>query len=866
MINVNNNESMMKKVGKKGWQYGKAYMKDLFLKYSPLSMLLPIMIGIMGALVIVTYYQPVGRAFVAACVSPFPALFWSGFVVLLSYVASTIWRHQLWKLLLLRTITFYDKYLFILFAVCAINSLAYLFVWSNLAKVYLCFAALALCGIGVKVHTHRVGKDAMTAKKSNIITLTDLYYNRLPQGGLLLLDEAAVVCQADDLLDVVPFAQGIHDMLLKISARTTHVIGLTGRWGSGKTSIMNFVQAEMASVDDIVIATFSPWKYDDTYSLFKGFSEFVFAQFGDAFGYMRYKSYLRKYQHMLFGYIKSKRGLNLDALFGDESTDIAQMREIISDKIKSEDKKMIIVIDDIDRLHKPEILFIFKVIQTVFNFDHLIYVLNFDEARINKIFKEEFATDVNYLDKIIQTKINVPQIDVQLMQQIGKTSIRNMIAYYDVRIVDTKRLDQMLDVVTQQFHDLRDLTRFLNSIATSTKQMMALRLGLDMSDLIGLEYVKYSDLSLYYELSNNACLFISEDVRRSAICHTNIAVKQPLEAQDGVPRSQTFASLFEKKEHLLDVLALVFPYVSAYKYDAKEEKCRDVNVAGEIRQSFLLQRCYTGSFFDVYFTGRDNTFTKLNKVVEHFIDDMNFINVESSNHVELEAFMNQVEKRYQALLLQVLEARLHEIVDLDKLFGLIINSEQLYEKYEVSALLLAAIIKKETGNPQKYMTALAEIDLRMLERVLRELQVEGKSERLAYGQEMLNMKLSQRESEAYDPFHKEEYKRGIGRLYSSPHYRGDKTKSARRLTSLVNQENIFRVIADYINRCEDEKERANTYYYDVEAMKIISAETIDKTLKHGFYELNDDQSKIKLIYEAQGAHVSVIEDIDFTNL
>jgi hypothetical protein len=879
MINVKNNKLMIKKKGIKCWEYIKLYAHDFLLKYSILSILFLVFVGVIGSSVLAAYYEDMLMYVMTELVLPAPLLFWSSLSLFICYFISATLRYQLWKFTVLRTITFYDKYLCVVSITCFIQMIGQLYIQSELWWMYFISTLVLLSCFGLKLQMYRLGKHATMAKKSNIITLNDLYYNRVPDGDLILLDELAIVRAADDLLGIMPFVVVIHDMLVRVCADTTHVIALTGKWGSGKTSIMNLVQAELGAQAHIVVAYFSPWKYEDTYSLFKGFGAFIFQQLGDTFGYLNYKEYLRKYQRMLFSYIESKQAISFTAFLQNESNDIGQMRQIISDKIQSDDKKMIIIIDDIDRLQKEEILFIFKMIQTVFNFDHLIYVLNFDEDRISKIFKAEFATDTNYLDKIIQTKINVPQMDVKVMQEVGTTSLLHILAYYGVRMSDEGRLEQTLNRMMEQFCDLRDLTRFLNSVSTTIKNMTHLRLGLDISDLLVLEYIKYADLTLYYQLANNACFLISEDIERSRICDvralrfhaTTVFERGRQDASEhvlGQQRLGRFNEMFVGKQPLVELLSFVFPNIAAYRRGkVGESGYKRVDDADEpIATSFLQQRCYTGSFFDVYFNGQDNAFTRINKVVDQFIDEMNFINVASSSQVQLSTSLDQVPHQYQRLCVRVMRARMSEIDDLDKLFTLTISCKHLYEKYDAAALLLAAIIKHEQENPEKYLTALAELDLRLLDLVLSELRLAGNDARIVYGRELMNIKLSQKEAEAYDPFSKDEYKRGVGRLYSSPHYRGDRIKAAHRLQALVNQENIFRVIAEYVQKMTDVPDGGNGYYYDVSARKIVETQTIDKTLKHGFYELNADQAKIKAIYEAKGERVMLDKAIDFSNL
>ena len=135
------------------------------------------------------------------------------------------------------------------------------------------------------------------------------------------------------------------------------------------------------------------------------------------------------------------------------------------------------------------------MIKTVFNFDNLIYILCFDEERINKLFEEELNIDSCYLDKIIQNKIIVPKIDNNLLKDIGKTCIINIINNYNINVYDDDRLNKTMDLIFKNLHNLRDVIRLINSISVAIKCLKVI--NLDISDIISLEYIKYSDINLY---------------------------------------------------------------------------------------------------------------------------------------------------------------------------------------------------------------------------------------------------------------------------------------------------------------------------------------------------------------------------------
>src|SRR5947209_1309061 len=84
--------------------------------------------------------------------------------------------------------------------------------------------------------------------------------------------------QAADKLDRGPFVDSLVRALIvdkfddggeRIGRRATgHVVGLTGRWGLGKSSVLNLVDLKLGLTDHVVVAVFNPW-------LFKGRDELV---------------------------------------------------------------------------------------------------------------------------------------------------------------------------------------------------------------------------------------------------------------------------------------------------------------------------------------------------------------------------------------------------------------------------------------------------------------------------------------------------------------------------------------------------------------------------------------------------------------
>ena len=71
-----------------------------------------------------------------------------------------------------------------------------------------------------------------------------------------------------DLLGRLTFSKQLAEAIFKYGGKDGLVIGLFGKWGTGKTSILNIVVNEINSLsedscDKPIIVKFSPWNYTD---------------------------------------------------------------------------------------------------------------------------------------------------------------------------------------------------------------------------------------------------------------------------------------------------------------------------------------------------------------------------------------------------------------------------------------------------------------------------------------------------------------------------------------------------------------------------------------------------------------------------
>ena len=174
------------------------------------------------------------------------------------------------------------------------------------------------------------------------------------------------------------------------------VIGIYGLWGEGKTSVINFIETELKSSNSIIPIKFNPWRYNDEQSLLIQFFQKL-AHVLDA--KIKTKSeklgdILKKYGKLLsldiplIGNLKEKAE-GLGEILGD--VDIETLKDRIESILKESQKKLVIFIDDLDRLDKSEIYSIFRLVKLNADFANTTYILSFDEKMVSAAISDRFG-------------------------------------------------------------------------------------------------------------------------------------------------------------------------------------------------------------------------------------------------------------------------------------------------------------------------------------------------------------------------------------------------------------------------------------------------------------------------------------------
>jgi hypothetical protein len=230
-----------------------------------------------------------------------------------------------------------------------------------------------------------------------------------------------------DVFDREPFARRIADTIGERKDPSSLVVGIYGPWGDGKTTVLNFIRGRLKDYPSIICVSFNPWRMEGEQALLQGF----FATLADVLdkelttSSEKLGDVLKKYGALLkvapggWGDAAVGAGTALSAVSLDE------LRDRISGLLRDADRRVVIIMDDIDRLDRVEIQAIFRLIKLTGDFENTAYVLAFDEQMVAGAIGEKYASSsnqsyeagINFLEKIVQVPLHLPPPSPDALRQ-----------------------------------------------------------------------------------------------------------------------------------------------------------------------------------------------------------------------------------------------------------------------------------------------------------------------------------------------------------------------------------------------------------------------------------------------------------------
>ena len=203
--------------------------------------------------------------------------------------------------------------------------------------------------------------------------------------------------------------------------------------------------------------------------------------------------------------------------FRRESDDpLEEQKEKMNKLIRGIGKRIVIVIDDIDRLDIEETKLIFKLVKLTANFPNTVFMLAYDRGRVGKRLTEETAQSKNtviegeeYLKKIIQQPFLVPKPDPRDIDRILHRAIDrelNLVNFkWSKEEIEKLRLIVYGIGFRNLFRTIRDIRRYINSLRLDLRIIGEEEIN--MGDFLRIEAIRVFAPEMYLDMGDKEPFF-----------------------------------------------------------------------------------------------------------------------------------------------------------------------------------------------------------------------------------------------------------------------------------------------------------------------------------------------------------------------
>ena len=274
-------------------------------------------------------------------------------------------------------------------------------VWSN----YLTSSWL------LKVHTVLNGTGSWWAPTILVALLLVLlsplcrtYLSRIKQSDpqFYFLGDDEIETEEEDILQIKGLAKDFAETVLASGAHSGLVFGIDGPWGIGKTSFVNLAEQHWreAGANSVIVFRFEPLRYAADPDLSERFIRDLSATLQRQVYAPEFRPAASRYSRMIKGI--SILGFRLS--FEPSSETVDELLEDIDDVLKSIRRRVIVVIDDLDRLETKTVNNVLFAVRRTFKLSQATYILCYDTENLVKG-RDEGGNAREFLEKFVTVKL-----------------------------------------------------------------------------------------------------------------------------------------------------------------------------------------------------------------------------------------------------------------------------------------------------------------------------------------------------------------------------------------------------------------------------------------------------------------------------
>lgn len=327
--------------------------------------------------------------------------------------------------------------------------------------------------------------------------------------------DSSLVDPEKDLLGHANFAKYLADSICKMTYPEGFVIAVYGSWNSGKSTLLNFVVhylQQKPEEEKPIIVPFNPWLLSGHENITRRFFDQlknVLSQESSVPKGLRERvaDFAAIISDIPLPYAQT--GKALAALLDDKDKEAGELKEEVEDTLAQQQRRIVVTIDDIDRLAAEDIKQLFRIFKAMRNFTNLVYLLVFDkEVVIRKIADTKEISEEAYLEKIIQVSFELPNPDKTSLRSLLFEKLEHIFSQTPKQQINQTRWGNIYFQGIEHFiTNVRDITRLINTL---TVTYPVVKDEVNPVDFIAIESLRVFCPKIYSIIHQNPHIFVGK--------------------------------------------------------------------------------------------------------------------------------------------------------------------------------------------------------------------------------------------------------------------------------------------------------------------------------------------------------------------
>ena len=387
---------------------------------------------------------------------------------------------------------------------------------------------------------------------------------------------------AEDQYEFASFANHVVDELFAGRQPESIVVGISGSWGSGKTSLLNLMDERLEHLKSesksVINIRYVPWRVKNREALITSFLTLLVEKIEEemskdpslklniansldplkkyARAMAQFESGVKPVVQMLSAlkvpYVESVFGKFVDiraALADDSLIDVEELHRNAYKALEKLKISTVVTIDDLDRLEPSEIIDMLRLVRATAQLPFVTFILCYDHNNVCDAIEAVLKVDgTKFLGKLVQLPISVPCIPTSYLLTNIKSNLDKAIMTADTDITIEETFYQTIESIfkTTIIKTPRDIKRITNTLIfrkTLTK-------GFNLQEIICLAILE----SMFPELYN----WINDNVLRD----TNYGVKK-INNKPIKENSEKLISMYEGDQDNLEAVRCIVDILSS---------------------------------------------------------------------------------------------------------------------------------------------------------------------------------------------------------------------------------------------------------------------------------------------------------------